>query len=128
VITGEAVAVKMESIDSKSPKLCHEWKVYKSLGSAVGIPRVVWFGTERGYKAMIMNLLGPSLEDLFTACNRTFSLKTVLMLADQLVSDGPHVLLHTNVFIYFLTCRSPALNMSMITTMSIVTSNPTTFS
>ena len=89
VITGEATAVKMEPIDSESPKLCHEWKVYKSLGSAVGIPRVLWFGTERSYKAMVMNILGPSLEDLFTACNRTFSLKTVLMLADQLVSDRP---------------------------------------
>jgi hypothetical protein len=90
VITGEAVAVKMEPIDSETPKLYHEWKVYKSLGSAVGIPHVLWFGTEQSYKAMVMSFLGPSLEDLLNACNRTFSLRTVLMLADQLVSDGPH--------------------------------------
>jgi hypothetical protein len=89
VITGEAIAVKMEPIDSESPKLCHEWKVYKSLGSAVGIPHMLWFSTERSYKAMIMNLLGPSLEDLFISCNCTFTLKTILMLANQLVSDGP---------------------------------------
>jgi len=38
---GEAIAVKMELIDSESPKLCHEWKVYKSLGSAAGIPHVL---------------------------------------------------------------------------------------
>ena len=42
-----------------------------------------WYGTEKDYNVLVMDLLGPSLEDLFTFCSRRFTMKTVLMLADQ---------------------------------------------
>lgn len=87
IISGEEVAIKLESVKAKHPQLEYESKVYKTLAGGVGVPFVRWFGTECDYNAMVLDLLGPSLEDLFNFCNRKFSLKTVLLLADQLVSN-----------------------------------------
>jgi hypothetical protein len=52
-----------------------------------GVPRLKWFGVEGNYSLMAIDLVGPSLEDMFNYCNRKLTLKTVLMLADQLVSQ-----------------------------------------
>lgn len=61
------------------------WSRLFSLNT-VGIPSIKWCGAEGDYNVMVMELLGPSLEDLFNFCSRKFSLKTVLLLADQMVS------------------------------------------
>lgn len=85
VISGEEVAIKLESVRARHPQLDYEARVYKTLVGGIGIPFVRWYGTECDYNALVIDLLGPSLEDLFNFCNRKFSYKTVLLLADQLI-------------------------------------------
>eukprot|EP00834_Sanchytrium_tribonematis_P007205 NODE_619_length_5349_cov_0.609524.p1 type:complete len:302 gc:universal NODE_619_length_5349_cov_0.609524:3815-4720(+) len=98
VVTGEEVAIKMESIRARHPQLEYEARVYRSLAGGVGIPFVRWYGQEAEYNAMVIDLLGPSLEDLFNYCNRKFSLKTVLLLADQMISRVEYI--HSKNFIH----------------------------
>jgi serine/threonine protein kinase len=82
---GEKVAVKFEKHGARCPQLRHEYKVYRELQNAPGFAKVHYFGTQDSYNLMVMDLLGPSLEDQFNKCGRRFSLKTVLMIADQML-------------------------------------------
>lgn len=98
LLTGEEVAVKLESRFSKQPQLMYEAKLYKILVGGVGIPNVHWYGSDGEYNVMVLDLLGPSLEDLFQICRQRFSMKTVLMLADQMISRLEYV--HSRAFLH----------------------------
>jgi len=82
----EEVAVKLERISARRAQLQQEWKLYGTLAGAPGIPEVFWYGTVGKYNALVMELLGPSLEELFKRCGKSFSAKTVLLLADQMIA------------------------------------------
>ena len=77
--------MKFERHGTRCPQLRHEYKVYRELTNCHGFCSVYHFGTQDNYNVMVMDLLGPSLEDLFNKCSRRFSLKTVLQIADQLL-------------------------------------------
>jgi casein kinase 1 len=99
--TGERVAVKLEHRKSKHPQLLYEARLIKLLSlskRSMGVPRVRWYGIEGDYNAMVMDLLGLSLEESFNRCGRKLSLKTVLMLADQMLKRVEYI--HSKNFIH----------------------------
>ncbi|KAK6642961.1 Casein kinase I isoform delta-B [Polyplax serrata] len=98
ITSGEEVAIKLECIKTRHPQLHLESKFYKMMQGGVGIPCIKWCGSEGDYNVMVMELLGPSLEDLFNFCSRRFTLKTVLLLADQLISRIDYI--HSRNFIH----------------------------
>lgn len=98
-ITNEKeVAVKLEHKSATHHQLLNEYRLYKLLQDGVGIPKIQYYCPETDYNVLVMDLLGPSLEDLFNYCSRSFSVKTVLMLADQIISRVEYV--HTKYIIH----------------------------
>ncbi|WVZ25515.1 hypothetical protein V8G54_004059 [Vigna mungo] len=96
--TFEIVAVKIENRKTKHPQLLYEAKLYNILQGGSGIPNIEWSGVDGEENVLVLDLLGPSLEDLFVYCGRKFSLKTVLMLADQMITRIEYV--HSKGFLH----------------------------
>lgn len=98
VTTHEEVAIKLEPARTRPPQLLTESKIYKALSGGLGIPAIKWYGVEGDYNVLVMELLGKSIEDLFVSCQKKFSLKTVLMLADQMLSRVEYM--HNKGFVH----------------------------
>ena len=84
--TGEQVALKLVHRFEDFSSLEEEMERYDSFRGLSGFPELYSYCSKDDYQVMVFELLGPSLEDLFAFCDRRFSLKTTLMLMDQLLS------------------------------------------
>jgi len=90
IILNIDIAIKCESLHRKHQRLKYESGVLKYLQGGkypppMGIPALYDFLISENFNYMMMELLGPSLEDLFEIFHNKFSLKTILSLGDQML-------------------------------------------
>ncbi|EAX90558.1 CK1 family protein kinase [Trichomonas vaginalis G3] len=95
---GDSVAIKYEPQDNPNLQLLYECRLYRYFSGAVGFSSVKWFGQHENNNVLVMDLFSYSLEELFQNCNKKFSLKTVLMLADQIINRIQYV--HKKGFVH----------------------------
>ncbi|KAJ3572559.1 hypothetical protein NP233_g3011 [Leucocoprinus birnbaumii] len=98
ISSGTPVAIKFEPRKSDAPQLRDEFRSYRTLNGTLGVPQVHYFGQEGLHNVLVIDLLGPNLEDLFDMCGRKFSIKTVCMAAKQMVTRVQSV--HEKSLIY----------------------------
>ncbi|KAG1767517.1 kinase-like domain-containing protein [Suillus occidentalis] len=86
IINDDHIALKPETAVNHSSSVKCEYFILKQLEGGVGIPRTFWLGRESAYHVLVLELLGPSLHQLFLANNQRFSLLNVVNLGVQLLS------------------------------------------
>ncbi|KAI9481425.1 MAG: kinase-like domain-containing protein [Benjaminiella poitrasii] len=86
LLNNQPVAIKFEPRKSDAPQLRDEYRTYKIMAGSTGIPTAYYFGQEGLHNILVIDLLGPSLEDMFDTCGRRFSIKTTAMLAKQMLT------------------------------------------
>lgn len=82
--TAEQVAIKLEPKNANNQLLNSESEKLKKLQGGICIPTFYTSGTEGDYNFLVMELLGRDLASYLNICKGSFSLKTTLMIADQL--------------------------------------------
>ncbi|KAI0790728.1 kinase-like domain-containing protein [Abortiporus biennis] len=85
--SGAGTAIKWELIHSMNPEtIPYESAVYAQVHGYHGIVHMHWSGREINTNVLVMDRLGPNLEVLRRFCRGSFSLKTVLMLGEQMLA------------------------------------------
>ena len=83
--TNTLVALKVEKEDVKPSQILKELKIYQLLGEKEGFPAQYGIMLYKSQRVMGMELLGANLFELFIQCKKKFSLKTVIMIALQML-------------------------------------------
>ncbi|XP_037935671.1 casein kinase I-like [Teleopsis dalmanni] len=79
------VAIKIEKKTKYATQLLNEKSIYNYLAGGFGIANVHYFGCYNKCYVLVIDRLGPNLEELFVACHCRFSMKTVIQIFEQLL-------------------------------------------
>lgn len=84
--TTYAAKIEKAVANSKHVMLFWESKLIHKLRGKTNIPQLYYIGTDKAneknpFHVMVMDMLGPSLEDLFIQCKKKFDVKTVCLVA-----------------------------------------------
>lgn len=77
------MAIKIEKTTSKYPQLEHEAKI---LSGGEGIPKIMTYFQTGIFNCLMMELFGPTLEDIFSFFHRKLSIKTTIQISLQMLS------------------------------------------
>lgn len=82
------VALKFEHKNSKGCNYGppYEWQVYNTLGGSHGVPKVHYKGKQGDYYVMVMDMLGPSLWDVWNSSGQSMSVEMVACIAVESLS------------------------------------------
>jgi len=81
------VAIKVEKKKNlQRNRLQHELQIYQKLNKYKITPHILWYGTQFDTHFLVMDYMGLSFDKIFKNNNQKFSLKTVAMLAIDLLS------------------------------------------
>ncbi|CAH1438010.1 unnamed protein product [Lactuca virosa] len=82
------VALKFEHKNSKGCSYGppYEWQVYNTLGGSHGVPKVHYKGKQGEYYVMVMDMLGPSLWDVWNSSGQSMSSEMVACIAVEALS------------------------------------------
>ncbi|CAG2100915.1 unnamed protein product [Medioppia subpectinata] len=99
--TNKELVAKLEAEETDNPQLSHEFRIYQLLRyecNHSAIPKTYFFGSFLTYRALVMEQFGPNIATKFQECNQKFSVKTVSLLAIQLMDIFKYI--HSKRVIY----------------------------
>ena len=91
------IAIKVEENGNRS-HLYMEYEILKSIQGPDGIPHVYKFRQGHKHNYLIMELLGKSLDKLFSECKKNFSNKTIFQIGYQMIQRIEYV--HSKGYIH----------------------------